>query len=109
MTQTIDQDDPLAFIRARYERHERLPIPKFVDAVRGAGCTTAPSRMRGVNYEVNYGGMCVGTITVDNGVPVLEMSKRETPAGVLRSVSGNVERMKANAMRQEQGVSLGIA
>ena len=108
MTQIAD-DDPMAFIRARYERHERLPIAKFVEAVRGAGCTASPSRMRGVNYEVNYGGMCVGTIAVDDGVPVLEMSKRETPASVMRSVSGNVGRMKALAAQAGMETAAAIA
>ena len=100
MEQAADHDDPMALIRSRYERHERLPIPRLVSAVQGAGCTASPSRMRGVNYEVNYGGMCVGTITVENGVPVLEMSKRETPASVLTSVAGNVQRLRGTAMMQ---------
>lgn len=93
-------DDPMAALRARYERHERLPIPRFVAAVQGAGCTTSASRMQGVNYEVNYGGMCVGTISVEQGVPVLEMSKRETPSRVLESVSANVTRARGQMAAQ---------
>lgn len=100
MEQTLNLEDPMALIRSRYERHERLPIPRLVSAVQGAGCTAAPSRMRGVNYEVNYGGMCVGTICVEDGVPVLEMSKRETPSSVLQSVSSNVQRIRGQTMMQ---------
>ena len=102
----ISEDDPMALIRSRYERHESLPIQRLVSAVKGAGCTTSPSRMRGVNFEVNYGGMCVGTISVDQGVPVLEMSKRETPRSILQSVSGNVERMRA-ATAMQAGADIG--
>lgn len=93
----------MAAIRARYERHERLPIPRLVAAVQGAGCTAAASRMRGVNFEVNYGGMCVGTISVEEGVPVLEMSKRETPASILTSVASNVQRI-----RQQTNIQAGM-
>lgn len=103
----MTEEDPMAFLRSRYERHERLPIPRFVAAVQAAGCTASPSRMRGVNYEVNYGGMCVGTITVENDVPVLEMSKRETPSSILTSVASNVHRIRQqNAVQMGHGMGM---
>lgn len=103
----MNEEDPMAAIRARHVRHERLPLATLVNAVKGAGCSTSTSRMRGVNFEVNYGGMCVGTIAVENGVPVLEMSKRETPTSILDSVASNVGRYRQNAMQAGRGMGMG--
>lgn len=104
----MEEEDPMAAIRARYVKHERLPITTLTAVARGTGCDVSPSRMRGVNYEVGYRGMCIGTIGVDDGVPYIEMSKRETPASIMDGIANGVQRARNQQRAQAMGRGLGV-
>lgn len=100
----IDENDPMAAIRAKYVRHERLPIPVLTSVARSTGCDVVKSRMQGVDYEIGHRGMCIGTIGVDDGVPYLEMSKVSSPPYLIDAINTGIAGARAN---RAQGMGMG--
>ena len=105
----MNEDDPMAVIRSRYERFEGHPVNRLTNAVRAGGMRVTDSQSRGIKHEVAFDGMCVGFITEENGVNVLEISKKETTPEMIAAVTKSIEISKRNANTHAMRAQMGIA
>lgn len=91
-----DDDDPMAALRARYERFEG-PLNRLENAVRAGGMRAKHSNSRIAEREIAFDGMCIGFITKKDENYVLEIAKSEATPEMMEKVRDSIAISQRNA------------